>query len=92
MQDFVKYYNHRRDHEAIGNVTAADVYYGAAGEILRMRAKQKQCTTEQRLRYNLGRVSKMAFRSDGASLRGKSLHFCWPMAARLNRLRKNEPG
>jgi len=55
MQNFIDYYNHRRYHEAIGNVTPADVYYGRQEEILRRRAEQKQRTIEERLRYNLGR-------------------------------------
>jgi putative transposase len=57
MQAFIDYYNHRRYHEAIGNVTPADVYYGRREEILRRRAEQKQHTIEQRLRYNLGRCN-----------------------------------
>ena len=55
MQNFIDYYNHRRYHEAIGNVTPADVYYGRREEILRRREEQKQRTIEERLRYNLGR-------------------------------------
>ncbi len=55
MQEFIEYYNHRRYHEAIGNVTPAGVYYGRREEILRSREEQKQRTIEQRLRYNLGR-------------------------------------
>jgi RNA-directed DNA polymerase len=57
MQAFIDYYNHRRYHEAVGNVTPADVYYGRREEILRRRAEQKQRTIEQRLRYNLGRCN-----------------------------------
>jgi putative transposase len=57
MQAFIDYYNHRRYHEAIGNVTPADGYDGRREEILRRRAEQKQRTIEQRLRYNLGRCN-----------------------------------
>jgi len=55
MQAFIEYYNHRRYHEAIGNVTPADVYYGRREEILRRREEQKQRTIQERLRYNLSR-------------------------------------
>jgi hypothetical protein len=55
MQNFIEYYNHRRYHEALGNVTPADVYYGRREEILRRREEQKQRTIQERLRYNLGR-------------------------------------
>jgi putative transposase len=54
MQNFVKYYNYLRCHEAIGNLTPADVYYWRREEILRRRAEQKQRTIEQRLRHNPG--------------------------------------
>ena len=55
MQDFIDYYNHRRYHEGIGNVTPADVYYGLREQILKRREELKQRTIQQRLRYNLGR-------------------------------------
>jgi hypothetical protein len=43
------------NHEAIGNLTPADVYYGRREQILRRREEQKQRTIAERLRYNLGR-------------------------------------
>ena len=55
MQEFIVYYNQHRYHEAIGNVTPADVYYGRPEEILRRRTEQKQPTILQRLWYNHSR-------------------------------------
>ena len=34
---FVEYYNHRRYHESLNNLTPADVYYGRGQSILIMR-------------------------------------------------------
>ena len=55
MQAFVEYYNYHRYHEATGNVTPADVYYGRREEILSRREEQKQRTIQERLPCNLSR-------------------------------------
>jgi len=55
MGKFIRYYNHERYHEGIGNVAPADVYYGRRAEILRRREEQKERTIQARLRYNLRR-------------------------------------
>ncbi len=39
--DFVHYYNHKRYHESLDNVTPADVYWGKKEQILRRREKIK---------------------------------------------------
>jgi transposase InsO family protein len=41
MAEFIECYNHRQDHEGVGNVTPADMYYGRSKEILRGREDQK---------------------------------------------------
>ncbi len=54
MADFIDFYNYRRYHEGIKNVTPADVYFGRRQEILKRREEQKQATIYRRFRYNLG--------------------------------------
>ena len=45
---FIDYYNHRRYHESLENVTPADVYFGRDQEILLERARIKRNTITQR--------------------------------------------
>jgi len=45
---FVEYYNNRRYHESLNNLTPADAYFGRGDEILRKREKIKQQTMLQR--------------------------------------------
>ena len=48
LKDFVHYYNHRRYHKSLDNVTPADVYFGKREKILKRREKIKQQTLQQR--------------------------------------------
>ena len=50
---FVNDYNHRRLHEALDNVTPADVYEGRRVAILTRREQIKRRTLQQRRRENL---------------------------------------
>ena len=48
LAEFVDYYNTRRYHESLDNLTPADVYFGRGQAILKGRETIKQHTLEQR--------------------------------------------
>lgn len=49
---FVDYYNYRRYHEGLGNVTPYDVYTGRHIEIIQRRKEAKSRTLQERKDYN----------------------------------------
>ena len=52
IRDFVEYYNTRRYHESLGNLTPADVYFGRGEQILKQREEIKRKTMlTRRLRH-----------------------------------------
>jgi putative transposase len=54
IADFVDYYNHRRYHVALCNVTPADVLFGRREEILKRRKEVQIATIDRRRNYNKG--------------------------------------
>ena len=52
ISDFVSYYNFRRYHKALGDVTPADVLAGRRDEILRRRREVKARIIERRRQLN----------------------------------------
>jgi len=67
---FVNYYNHQRYHEALGNVTPVDVYYGRKDAILTRRKETKLRTLQARKEYNR-RLREL----DKGSSNSKSVHY-----------------
>ncbi len=59
ISDFVSYYNYRRYHKALSNVTPADVLYGRREQILEKRKGVQTQTLERRKLYNQ-RVRELA--------------------------------
>jgi putative transposase len=54
IADFVDYYNYRRYHKALGNVTPADVLCGRREAILQRRKEVQAQTISRRRNYNQG--------------------------------------
>lgn len=55
IESLVEYHNHRRDYEALGNVTPADIYLGRNDGMLARRKEAKQITLQARKDYNRAR-------------------------------------
>ncbi len=54
IADFVDYYNYRRYHKALGDVTPSDVLYGRREQILERRKEVRIQTSNRRRDYNQG--------------------------------------
>jgi hypothetical protein len=52
IADFVAYYNYRRYHKALGNVTPADVLHGRKERIMQRRKEVRIQTVNHRRDYN----------------------------------------
>lgn len=52
LAEFVDYYNNKRYHEALGNVTPSDVYFGRAKKIKMQRQETKIKTLKERRKRN----------------------------------------
>lgn len=52
IEGFIAFYNERRDHEALGNVTLDDAYFGRRESILERMARLKDETLARRRTAN----------------------------------------
>jgi putative transposase len=51
---FISYYNKKRYHESLGNVTPDDVFYGKREDIIKGRDEKRRLTLMRRKEYNRG--------------------------------------
>jgi len=56
IEKFINHYNNERYHEALNNVTPADVYFGRYHDIETRREKIKKMTLQKRKKHNLKKV------------------------------------
>jgi len=54
LRGFIEYYNYRRYHEGLGNVTPYDVYAGRHHAIIQKRKEARSRTSQERMAYNRG--------------------------------------
>jgi transposase InsO family protein len=59
--EFVKYYNNKRYHESLGNLTPADVYHGRDQKIVSQRIKTKEKTLSERRKNYIIEKLKLAY-------------------------------
>jgi hypothetical protein len=57
IEQFISYYNNQRYHEALNNITPADVYYGRHRETITRRELLKQQTLKAGNHYNLSQLT-----------------------------------
>ena len=74
---FVNYYNYRRYHKALGNVTPSDVLRGRRKEILQRRREAKAQTIQRRRRHDRT-LRELATPQTAPDLSGRGVsQFCW---------------
>lgn len=65
---FYRFYNHERYHEALGNVTPADVYFGRAEAVLERRRKVRAKTMrKRRARYEAWKKERRALTNEAGA-------------------------